>query len=163
MSEIDADFQQNRRQYPALFIVTPFDDGSSPFTRRGCAEQTLRRLGVLARAALAFVEKVDVEEKLKAGKVTSGRTRRYNDGLLQQVFVPSLSGYNAVIYVKHLMNARRHEKLDFEKKGDYKLVLEPYVEDEGNKIPVVDFNPIDCYLTELRVSGAREFFSCSGQ
>lgn len=65
MSEIDTEFQQNRRKYPALFIVTPFDDGSSPFTRRGCAEQTLRRLSVLARATLGFVEKVEFEEKVK--------------------------------------------------------------------------------------------------
>lgn len=49
------------------------------------------------------------------------------------------------------MNTRRHEKLDLEKKGDYKLVLDPYVEDQGNKIPVIGFNPIDSYLTELRV------------
>lgn len=65
MSEIDTEFQQNRQKYPALFIVTPFDDGSSPFTRHVCAERTLRRLSVLARGTLAFVEKVDFEEKVK--------------------------------------------------------------------------------------------------
>lgn len=37
--------------------MTPFDDGSSPFTRT-CSEEIIRLLGILGRATLAFVEKV---------------------------------------------------------------------------------------------------------
>nr|CAD7411264.1 unnamed protein product [Timema poppensis] len=67
------------------------------------------------------------------------------------IFRPPLDVYDVLIYLRPLLNPRRLEAVDVNK--DQPLVnLPPYQYQQGEKLPVAGFNPVQCYLKELRVS-----------
>lgn len=48
LNGVQSDFRQNRAKYPALFIVTPYDELKSLFTLNSPTEIILKRVRVLA-------------------------------------------------------------------------------------------------------------------
>lgn len=55
---MEAQFQQNRNNYPNLYIITPFDDGKSVFTRSCPSKQSLKRVRLLANETYKFLDEV---------------------------------------------------------------------------------------------------------
>nr|CAI5842983.1 unnamed protein product [Callosobruchus analis] len=112
----EAKLQQNRSQYPPLYIITPYDQGLSVFTKSAPTKEVLFRVRQLARESLRFVS-----DSLDKGSPLN----------IQQLFTPNLEGYNALIHLNPEMNSRRYEELVFDKVED-RIVIEKYrkLEDE---------------------------------
>ena len=75
--------------------------------------------------------------------------------LLQQIFRPPLEAYDVLIHLLPKQNSRRHEAVDL-KCEEQNRRLEAYRREPGEKIPITGFNPVDCFLAELRVSTLRD-------
>lgn len=48
LDQLETDFNQNRQNYPHLYIITPYDDGRSIFTRKAPKREVLSRIAQLA-------------------------------------------------------------------------------------------------------------------
>lgn len=48
LDQLETDFNQNRQNYPHLYIITPYDDGKSIFTRKSPKKEVLSRIAELA-------------------------------------------------------------------------------------------------------------------
>lgn len=69
----------------------------------------------------------------------------------KRMFRPPLSEYDCVIYLKSTMNPRRLQAIDVP--DNVAIVdLHPYKPHSLQKIPIVDFDPVQCFLRDLRVS-----------
>lgn len=84
--------------------------------------------------------------------------KMFNDLLLKdtvldvkQMFRPPLSEYDCLIYLKQTMNPRRLQAVDVPDNEDV-VDLHPYKLHSLQKVPVVDFDPVQCFLRDLRVS-----------
>lgn len=70
--------------------------------------------------------------------------------LLQQVFRPPLDIYDAVIHLRQKMVPRQNQAVDV----TTETTIPVYQADmKCTKLPVYDFDPVQLYLSELRVSG----------
>lgn len=49
LDEIENEFHQKRDSYPVLFIVMPFDDAKSLYTKTSPTKEILRRIAVLGK------------------------------------------------------------------------------------------------------------------
>lgn len=107
----------------------PYDKGESIFTKNAPTKCILKRVKELAKATLDFIQ-----------------TRN----TIKEIFIPNLAGYNVLIHLKPLMNPRRHEQC-FGNENVSITQLAPYNAERSTKIPIVDFNPIEIYMQELRV------------
>ncbi|GLV36428.1 Maternal transcript 89Ba [Carabus blaptoides fortunei] len=127
----ESDFQKNREEYPALYIITPYDF-KSLLTQNAPSKQIMQRISILAKQCITVIE-----------------TNIYSESLfnVMSFFKPNLTGYNVVIHLQPLLNPRRHEAIisDFESK-----LLPKYEENKEDRIPIVKFNPVDLYLRDLR-------------
>jgi U3 small nucleolar RNA-associated protein 22 len=70
---------------------------------------------------------------------------------LQQIFRPSLDAFDVLIHLFPKLNSRRFEAVDV-KSDKSNRQLQSYFKEPGEKIPVTGFNPVNCFLAELRVS-----------
>lgn len=130
ISEIEAKVQQNREAFAPLYIIMPYDKGESIFTKHAPSKCILHRIKELAKVTLNFLED---SERIK------------------DMFVPNLVGYNVMIHLKPLMNSRRHEQC-VGNENVAVVQLNAFDVKKSCKIPIVNFNPIESYLKELRVS-----------
>nr|CAD7198663.1 unnamed protein product [Timema douglasi] len=131
--EIESKFQSSRSTLPPLFLATSYQPSGVVWTKRNPTLQVLVRTAMLAKESLAIVE-----EKLFS--------RRFDTKV---IFRPPLDVYDVLIYLRPLLNPRRLEAVDVNK--DQPLVnLPPYQYQQGEKLPVAGFNPVQCYLQELR-------------
>jgi hypothetical protein len=73
---------------------------------------------------------------------------------LQQIFRPPLEAYDVLIHLLPKLNSRWYEAVDLTHKQQ-NCRLKAYHREPGEKFPVTGFNPVDCFLTELRVSTFR--------
>lgn len=49
LDETEMNFHQNRANYPCLFIVTPYDECKSWYTKTAPTKEVLRRISILAK------------------------------------------------------------------------------------------------------------------
>ena len=75
---------------------------------------------------------------------------------LQEIFRPPLDEYDVIINVHRHLIPRRHEALDC-----HKPRTAPTSHHHDSEMPVVDFDPVQCYITELKVSWKLRVFLCS--
>lgn len=69
-----------------------------------------------------------------------------------QVFtIPNLNGYNVLIHLAPLLNPNTHQQISINHTNS-NLKTNTYQENSRDKIPIIDFNPVELYLKELRVS-----------
>ncbi|KAF9424543.1 hypothetical protein HW555_000354 [Spodoptera exigua] len=115
---------------PAVRIVTSYD-GEQPgaWSRAGPDARVLARAKALARSALDYMDK---------------KLSECADNVLN-MFVPSYAGYNVLIHVARPLVAHCGERLDA---APPRRDLPPTP--AGDIIPVVEFNPVEKYLQELR-------------
>lgn len=67
------------------------------------------------------------------------------------MFRPPLSEYDCLIHLKSTMNPRRLQAVDISDNVDV-VDLHPYKKHSLQKVPIVDFDPVQCFLKDLRVS-----------
>ncbi|XP_066994077.2 nucleolar protein 6 isoform X2 [Anabrus simplex] len=133
--EIENRFHSARSALPPLFIATPYDQRNSRVTREAPTLQILIRLGMLASEALTVLEK----ELLLSN---------HPDCML--VFKPPLEVYDVIIHLNPLQNPRCHEAVEVENDNLSRKSLKVYKHQSEEKIPIVGFDPVQCYLRELR-------------
>nr|XP_023013750.1 nucleolar protein 6 [Leptinotarsa decemlineata] len=132
ISELESKLQCNRESKPLLYIITPYDGGASVFTKSSPSREILLRIKQLSGESLAIMNKVTIDREAIDVK---------------KLFVPNFEGYNVLIHLRPLLNPRRHEQL-FENLE--RTVVEKYKASKDDKLPIVNFNPVDIYLRTLR-------------
>jgi len=121
---------------PPLFISTPYDQQKSLWTRKVPSHLILNRISVLAKESLKLFDNlllnaIYIDEK--------------------SIFRPSLSEYDCLIYLKSNMNPRKLQAVDIDDRAEI-VDIHPYKTHSSQKIPVVNFDPVQCFLKDLRVS-----------
>nr|XP_034833632.1 nucleolar protein 6 [Maniola hyperantus] len=130
ITELERKFNTRETQTPYMYIVTAYDgDLPSVWSRGLPTKPVVLRTQLVAKATLAYVEKallVDMEESILPA------------------FIPSLSGYDVLIYLQRNLVPYSSERLD----GTPRSL--PAVTLAEDVIPVVEFHPVDRYLEELK-------------
>lgn len=70
---------------------------------------------------------------------------------IKPIFRPSLKEYDCLLYLKSNMNPRKMQAIDVSNNMEI-IDLHPYKAHSLQKIPVTDFDPVQCFLKDLRVS-----------
>ncbi|EDO40309.1 predicted protein [Nematostella vectensis] len=130
--EISSKFSSNRAHLPPLFISTPKDRFDSKWTRNAPSSMILQRVRVLA------------QESYNVMKETLESTEPPD---LKPIFRPPIDGYDVIITLHSRMLPRRDEAVDVDKPLKKKAHS---ARNKADELPVVDFDPAECYLRELR-------------
>ncbi|XP_032663829.1 nucleolar protein 6 [Odontomachus brunneus] len=134
ISAVETLFGTARNSLPPLFISTPYDQQKSLWTRTAPSKLILYRISVLAKESLKIFDDLLVKNTVQD---------------LKRMFRPPLSEYDCVIYLKSAMNPRRLQAIDVP--NNIAIVdLHPYKLHSFQKIPIVDFDPVQCFLRDLR-------------
>ncbi|XP_076236825.1 nucleolar protein 6 Mat89Ba isoform X2 [Calliopsis andreniformis] len=137
---VEALFASSRNSLPPLFISTPYDQQKSLWTRKAPTNLILNRITALARQSLKLFE----EELFRKTALD-----------FKPLFRPPLTEYDCLIRLKPLMVPRRLQAIDLSKNYP-ESSWHPYKAHSKQKIPVVDFDPVQYFLKELR-NGYDEF------
>ncbi|XP_034171311.2 nucleolar protein 6 Mat89Ba [Osmia lignaria lignaria] len=133
-------FGSSRVSLPPLFISTPYDHQRSLWTRKVPTTLILNRITTLARQSLKLFEENFFTKALLDYK---------------PLFRPPLTEYDCLIHLKPVMVSRRVQAIDLDE-GHPLVEWHPYKKHSKQKIPVVDFDPVQYFLRELR-DGYDEF------
>ncbi|XP_060804531.1 nucleolar protein 6 [Amyelois transitella] len=129
--ELEQQFSSREDPTPCIHIVTAYDsDHPAVWSRRDPTPQVIARAKVLASSTLDYFQRALLSEM--------------KDNILS-CFVPSLSGYDVLIRLNPTLvpfTTERVEKLPTSRKLPTTFAEE--------LIPVVEFDPVRCYLDELR-------------
>lgn len=131
--KVEIKLQVDRKKFSGLFILTPYDDGNSVFTKTAPCKEVLIRLKVLATEFLNLVENIILEESLYSWK---------------ELFIPNRRGFDCILNLQPLLNPRRHEQITRFEIDSILSFVEP--KEENQHMPVINFNPVQLYLKELR-------------
>ncbi|XP_069780228.1 nucleolar protein 6 [Narcine bancroftii] len=141
-AEIKNDFSATRAQLPVMFIATPNDRKTSIWTKRRPSAPILQRLIELASQSLQILERQLLDP--------SGN----HD--LKLVFRPPLDVYDVIIHLNSRHVPRCLEAVDKPKVTYCRGTLKREAKVKFSKLPVVGYDPVQCYLRELR-NAFREF------
>uniref|UniRef100_UPI00398EAFAB nucleolar protein 6 n=1 Tax=Pristiophorus japonicus TaxID=55135 RepID=UPI00398EAFAB len=146
-AEIKNDFVAIRTQHPVMFIATPNDRKTSIWTKGQPSAPILQRLTELASQSLRTLE------------------RQLMDPLdnhdLKMVFRPPLDIYDVIIHLNPKHIPRHLEAVDRPKITYSRGTLKSDAAVKYLKMPVVDYDPVQCYLHELRSAfGEFALFFC---
>ncbi|XP_017777485.1 PREDICTED: nucleolar protein 6 [Nicrophorus vespilloides] len=131
--EMDGNFQNNRADFRDLHIITPYDEGTSIFTRESPNKDIIRVLQLLAQATYKHLTDCIISQ---------------DSFKFKSVLVPNISEYNLIIHLDAKCVLKYLQKIDCTSTNVIKI--EEYKHDARTKIPVVGFDPIQIYLKELR-------------
>uniref|UniRef100_A0A672TEP1 Nucleolar protein 6 n=1 Tax=Strigops habroptila TaxID=2489341 RepID=A0A672TEP1_STRHB len=134
-TEIKNKFVASRSRLPVMFIATPKDQWSSMWTQEQPSAQILQRLIVLASESLRALEE-QLMDPLKTQDV-------------KLVFRPPLDFYDVLIHLNPKQIPRHLESVDRPLKSFSRGVVKNSTA-EKILFPVVDYDPVQCYLQELR-------------
>ncbi|XP_011868137.1 PREDICTED: nucleolar protein 6 [Vollenhovia emeryi] len=126
-------FSTARSSLPLLFISTPYDQQKSLWTRKAPSQLVLNRMSMIAKESLKLFDD------------------SFNNSVLdvKPIFRPPLVEYDCLLHLKSSMIPRRLQAVDTSSKA--KIVdLHPYKTHSLQKIPVMDFDPVQCFLKDLR-------------
>ncbi|POI32523.1 hypothetical protein CIB84_003725 [Bambusicola thoracicus] len=137
-TEIKNKFVAARSRLPVMFIATPKDKWNSIWTQERPSAQILQRLLVLASESVRALEE-QLMDPLSSQDV-------------KIVFRPPLDLYDVLIHLNSNQIPRHLERVDRPVKSFSRGVVK---NSAGAKIlfPVVDYDPVQCYLQDLRVIG----------
>ncbi|NXI88521.1 NOL6 protein, partial [Rhipidura dahli] len=136
-TEIKNKFIAARSRLPVMFLATPKDQWSSMWTRERPSAQILQRLVLLASESLRALE-----EQLMVP---------LSDQDVKMVFRPPLDFYDVLIHLNPSQIPRHLESVD----RPVKSVSRGVVKNSSAVnilFPVVDYDPVQLYLQELRVT-----------
>lgn len=66
--------------------------------------------------------------------------------IFQQIFRPPMADYDVIIQLKHHCIPRYYQSVDFTKSQN-----DQHEQQRGSGMPVLAFDPVQCYITELKV------------
>ncbi|NXI45898.1 NOL6 protein, partial [Galbula dea] len=138
-TDIKNKFVASRSRLPVMFIATPKDQWSSMWTREQPSVQILQRLLVLAAESLHTLEEQLMDP--------------LNSQDVKMVFRPPLDFYDVLIHLNPNHIPRHLESVDRPLKSFSRGVVKNSSSTDI-LFPVVDYDPVQCYLQELRVSTA---------
>ncbi|XP_024940581.1 nucleolar protein 6 isoform X2 [Cephus cinctus] len=128
-------FRTSRESLPALFISTPYDHQNSIWTSKGPNQLILNRMASLARESL---------------KIIDTQIESYTGLKWKPMFQPPLSEYDCLIHLKPSMCPRRFQAIELE--SDHPVIdWHTYKYHHQQKIPIVNFDPVQYFLTDLRI------------
>ncbi|NXO89357.1 NOL6 protein, partial [Certhia brachydactyla] len=146
-TEIKNKFVAARSRLPVMFLATPKDQWSSMWTRERPSAQILQRLVLLASESLRALEEQLMDP--------------LSDQDVKMVFRPPLDFYDVLIHLNPNQIPRHLESVDRPIKSVSRGVVKNNFA-TNILFPVVDYDPVQLYLQELRVSMAGTSLSCSG-
>ncbi|XP_053304284.1 nucleolar protein 6 [Spea bombifrons] len=135
-TEIQNDFVSSRMQLPVMFIATPRERKDSVWTRKQPSAQILQRLILLSVESLRVLEK-QLMDPLEEHNI-------------KMIFRPSLNLYDVLIRLNPKQIPRHREALDTPLKSFVRGVLKSDAPVKDLFFPVVDYDPVQLYLNELR-------------
>lgn len=140
--EIESHFRNERSTLPQLFIATQYDKFSSVWTKEAPS------LPILVRLARFAAQSLEVMESNFLSKIVSD-----NQALYMQIFLPPLEIYDVLIRIDPRCNVHEgHQVVYTEQKIRRGNRHAPKLSKNETVIPVTAFNPVQCYLNELRES-----------
>nr|XP_048705772.1 nucleolar protein 6 isoform X4 [Caretta caretta] len=135
-TEIRNEFVAARLHLPVMFIATPRDKRSSVWTKERPSAQILQRLLVLALESLRALEE-QLTDPLGSQDV-------------KMVFRPPLDIYDVLIHLNAKQIPRHLEGVDRPAKSFSRGMLKSDAPVKTLIFPVVGYDPVQCYLQELR-------------
>lgn len=135
LSAIELDFVRRRSQLPLLFIVTPEDTCTSVWTKH-LAPVFLYRIQLLATEALSILETCWKSDTLDY--MTQ----------IKKVFRTDTQEFDILIHLKKSMNPHSCDNIDAKNAAQF----HEYVKSAKVSLPIIDFDPVQTYLSELRRS-----------
>ncbi|XP_020297478.1 nucleolar protein 6 [Pseudomyrmex gracilis] len=126
-------FNTARSSLPPLFISTPYDQQKSLWTREAPSLLILNRISALAKASLESFNDMLTDSTID----------------IKPLFRPALSEYDCLIHLKYEMICRRLQAVDIPDSVNI-VNVHPYKMHSLQKIPVVDFDAVQCFLKDLR-------------
>lgn len=131
LTEIPNRFSKERTTLPLMFISTPLDKYSSHWTKKSPTVPILQRLVLLAQKSL--------EGQIKLGSNPD----------FKPIFRPPLDVYDVLIFLNHKQLPRQHEAIDMRVETNIRQYGKST---EDDRFPITDFDPVQMYLKELRVT-----------
>ncbi|XP_075696499.1 nucleolar protein 6 isoform X2 [Rhinoderma darwinii] len=138
LAEIQNDFTSSRTELPVMFIATPKDRKMSLWTKEEPTAQILQRLIILASESL-----ITLEKQLMQSSESSD---------IKMIFRPPLDLYDVLIHLNPKHIPRHREAVDQPVKSFVRGLLEEDAAVKYSCFPVVDYDPVQLYLSELRES-----------
>ncbi|XP_051895991.1 nucleolar protein 6 [Pristis pectinata] len=135
-AEIKNDFAATRTQLPVMFIATPNDRKTSIWTKRRPSALILQRLIELASKSLQILESQLLDPS--------------DNHDLKMIFRPPLDVYDVIIHLNPKHIPRYLEAVDKPKVTYCRGTLKRDASVKFLKLPVVGYDPVQCYLRELR-------------
>ncbi|XP_073536523.1 nucleolar protein 6 isoform X2 [Phyllobates terribilis] len=137
-SEIQNDFTATRDKLPVMFIATPKDRKMSVWTKKKPTAQILQRLIILTSESLTTVEKQLMQPSESSD--------------IKMIFRPPLDLYDVLIHLNPKHIPRHREAVDQPTKSFVRGLLKADTSCINSRFPVVDYDPPQLYLNELRES-----------
>lgn len=152
IDDIKTEFIKKRPILPPMCIATPYDRVGTQWTRPQPNAALLERMIRLASACKKTLDTMlarpmadlSFDVRLILFILTKVRLSKI-PFILQIIFQPPMNSFDVVIHLLPTRVAKRSLSLSSKFKDEYKTELIP------NKVPVVDFDPADCYLSDLIV------------
>ncbi|KAM4049230.1 nucleolar protein 6 [Anomaloglossus baeobatrachus] len=138
LSEIQNAFTAARERLPVMFIATPKDKKMSVWTKKKPTAQILQRLIILASESLMTVEKQLMQPSESSD--------------IKMIFRPPLDLYDVLIHLNPKHIPRHREAVDQPTKSFVRGLLKVDTSCSSFRFPVVDYDPPQLYLNELRES-----------
>ncbi|XP_063309894.1 nucleolar protein 6 [Pelobates fuscus] len=135
-TEIQNDFVASRTRLPVMFIATPKDRKDSLWTRKQPSAQILQRLILLSAESLRILENQLMDP--------------LGNHDIKVVFRPPLDLYDVLIHLNPKHIPRHREAVDHPAKSFVRGLLKTEAEVLNLFFPVVDYDPVQLYLKELR-------------
>ncbi|KAL0979774.1 hypothetical protein UPYG_G00189470 [Umbra pygmaea] len=135
-TEIKNDFMASRERLPVMFIATPKDRKLSLWTKQAPSIQILQRIVIVAAQSLKVLE-----------------AQLMDPSQMQDVKVimrPPLDAYDVLIHLNHKQVPTLKQAVDRPRVIYGQGVLRDMAIKTGGALPVIGFNPVTCYLAELR-------------
>lgn len=133
--EVETLFGKSRDTLPPLFISTPYDQQGSSWTRKAPTILILNRICLLAQESLKLFE-----QQLYTKTISDCKA----------LFRSPMSEYDCLIHLKPLLNPRRLQAINLNEDHPF-IEWHPYKPHSLQKIPIIDFDPVQYFLKELRV------------
>lgn len=146
-AEIKNDFMASRESLPVMFIATPKEKKLSLWTRGAPSVQMLQRVMMVAAESLKVLEHQLMDGDQKQD--------------VRVIMRPPLDVYDVLIHLNPKQVPLLRHAVDPPTVTFSRGVIADAAAQPGGALPVVDYNPVSLYLTELREAfGDLALFFC---
>uniref|UniRef100_A0A4W4G174 Nucleolar protein 6 n=1 Tax=Electrophorus electricus TaxID=8005 RepID=A0A4W4G174_ELEEL len=135
-TEIKNRFMSSRESLPVMFIATPNDETASVWTKEGPSVQMLQRIVTVAAKSLHVLETQFMDPSQKQD--------------IRVVFRPPLDIYDVLIHLRPKQVPLMGQSVDPKFTKLPRGAREEEAVSSGGAFPVVDFDPVKLYLSELK-------------